>query len=80
MSKKIQIGEQKKGPFGEKEDWWYVVVEDDGRKFVEHEWSHVDPYKGGGNEGTKKVAVDDFLASDASVGLKGAVRDALKSL
>jgi hypothetical protein len=78
--KEVIIGEQKNGAFGENADWWYLIIEDNGMKFVRHEWSHLDPAEGGVNEGSKKIAVDDFLAGDASSGLKLAVREELKRL
>jgi hypothetical protein len=79
MAKRVQIGESIKGSFRETEDWWHFVVEDDGSKYVEHEWSYADPYKGKGTEGTKKIPVDEFLSSDASEGLKAELRKALKN-
>lgn len=78
MARRVKLGERIKGGLNQNEDWWYFV--DDGNsKYVEHEWSHVDPYrKGKGNSGTKKIPTDEFLASDASEGLKNALRAELK--
>lgn len=79
MSKRVQIGESIKGSFRETEDWWHYVVEDNGSAYVEHEWSHTDPYRGNDDSGVKKTPVDEFLAGDASEGLKGELRSALKN-
>lgn len=79
MAKRVQIGEQCKGSFGEKEDWWHFVVADDGKQYVEHEWSYVDPYgKSAGSEGTTNIPVDEFLAGDHSEGMKAVVREEIK--
>jgi hypothetical protein len=79
MPKKVQIGEKKKGGLGQTEDWWYFVTEDDGTHCVEHEWSYVDPYgKSPGSEGSKKIPVNEFLASGEAPGLKARVREELK--
>jgi hypothetical protein len=79
MAKRTQIGESKKGPFGEKENWFHFVVGDDGKQYVEHEWSYVDPYgKSAGSEGSKKIPVNEFLAGDYGEGMKAVVRDEIK--
>jgi hypothetical protein len=78
-AKRVQIGESRKGPFGEKEDWYHFVVGDDGKQCVEHEWSYTDPYgKNPGSDGTKKISVDEFLAGDYGDGMKAVVRDEIK--
>jgi hypothetical protein len=80
MTKRVQIGERRKGSLAQNEDWWHLVVEDDGSHHVEHEWSYVDPYgKGPGSEGTKSIPTNEFLASDAGPGLKGELRAAMKT-
>ena len=82
MAKRIEIGKSVKGSLAQKEHWWYLIVEDSGEKFVEYEWSYVNPYPhgGAGSEGTKKVPVDEFLAGDYSDGIKARVRVELKRL
>lgn len=76
---RIKLGERIKGPMMENEDWWHLVVRTDGTKNVEHEWSHVDPYgKKPSNSGIANVSVEEFLAGDASEGLKAALKTALK--
>ena len=79
MAKRVQFGESVKGAFRETEDWWHLVVDDKGAKYVEREWSHVDPYRGNHSEGTESIPVDEFLASDVGDGLKNELRNALKN-
>jgi hypothetical protein len=60
MVKRVQIGERV-GSFGQNKDSWYFVVADDGKQYVEHEWSNAG---GTGNKGTKSIPVDEFLSGD----------------
>jgi hypothetical protein len=79
MAKRVQIGESRKGSFGQTEDWWHFVVADDGKHYVEHEWDHVDPYgKSQPSEGVRKIPVDEFLAGDHPEGMKSVVREEAK--
>jgi len=79
MASRVQIGESIKGALRQNEDWWYLVLEDDGSCYVEHEWSYVDPYgRGKPNSGTKTFTVEEFLAGDSSEGMKSELRSALK--
>lgn len=65
MIETIQFHSRTQGSFGEHEDWWYLVVLDDGTSHVEHEWSYVDAYRGGpGNSGQKTYAIQDFMNGD----------------
>lgn len=68
-----------KGSLMETEDWWRLVTEDDGQIYIEHEWSHVDPYKLSlpSNSGTERFGVDEFLGSDAPESAKNALRKML---
>jgi hypothetical protein len=71
MAEKVEFHKSVKGPLMETEDWWRLVTEDDGQRFVEHEWSYVDPkLASSGNTGTKRFAVDEFLAGDAPQSVK----------
>lgn len=79
MVKRVQIGERIKGSLMQNEDWWHLVLEDDGSYHVEHEWSYVDPYgKSKPNSGKKTFSAEEFLAGDGSDGLKAELRAALK--
>lgn len=78
MAKRIQISEQIKGSLRQNESWWTLILEDDGTKVMEHEWSNVDPYGKGANEGTERILVGDFLAGNHPEPLKARVRNALK--
>lgn len=75
MTKRIQISEQIKGALRQNESWWTLILEDDGTRRIEHEWSHVDPYgKKAASEGKETISVDDFLAGDHPEALKAKVR------
>ena len=78
MAERVKLGERIKGGLNQNEDWWYFV--DDGEsKYVEHEWSYVDPFgKGKGSSGVKKIPPEEFLSSNVGEGLKNALRAALK--
>jgi|tagenome__1003787_1003787.scaffolds.fasta_scaffold16563094_1 hypothetical protein len=77
MPKRTVIGESVKGAFAENDNSYVLIVEDDGSKWIEQEWSFVDPYgKKAPNEGKKRMTVDEFLKGDFPEGLKGKVRRA----
>lgn len=79
MVRRIQISEQIKGALRQSESWWTLILEDDGTKSMEHEWSHVDPFgKKASNEGKEIIPVDSFLAGDHPEALKAKVRAAIK--
>jgi hypothetical protein len=62
----------------ENEDWWYLVIEDDGSNWVEHEWSYVDRYgKHPPNSGKSRFSVDEFMAADVSPAVKANLETAL---
>ena len=65
MSERIELGATAKGSLREDEDWWTLVIEHDGKMYVEHEWSHINAYKFRvGNSGKTRIAVDHFLSGD----------------
>jgi hypothetical protein len=65
MSDKIELSASAKGSRGEDEDWWRLVIEDDGKMYIEHEWSHLNAYKFRvGNSGKNHIAVSHFLSDD----------------
>jgi hypothetical protein len=79
MAKRIQISEQIKGALRQNESWWTLILEDDGTKSMEHEWSYVDPFgKNPGSEGKEIIPVEAFLADDHPEALKAKVRAAIK--
>jgi hypothetical protein len=65
MSDRIELNASAKGSLGEDEDWWVLVIEDNGKMYVEHEWSHRNAYKFRvSNSGKKQIAVSYFLSGD----------------
>ena len=65
MPDRIELSASAKGSLGEDEDWWVLVVDDDGKMYVEHEWSHVNAYKFRvGSSGTNQITVSHFLSGD----------------
>lgn len=78
MTETIALHQIIKGSLQETEDWWRLIVADDGALHVEHEWSHTNPYKAGDtNAGTKSVSVEEFLADDNA---NGAAKARLKEV
>src|SRR5271157_4652099 len=61
-------------PFGEKEHWFSVIFPDgDGPIFIEHEWSHHNPYnleRAVSGSGTNQMSVEDFLSGEYSQSCK----------
>lgn len=70
------------GALQENDDAWKLVVnEANGERHVRHEWSYMNPYKGVvTSEGTKKIEVADFLASNAPQEAKDALTAKLAEL
>jgi hypothetical protein len=65
MSQRIELGATAKGSLGEDRDWWTLIIDDVGKTYVEHEWSHRNAYKFRvGNTGRKLIAVGYFLEGD----------------
>ncbi len=77
MASKEQFHSRTRGSLMENEDWWYLIIDDQGRQSVLHEWSYVNPYKSsGGDAGSQSYSIEDFLA----VGHDAAAKDKLKAL
>jgi hypothetical protein len=75
MATRIQLSERITGSFREEEDWFYFVIDDDGSKYVEHEWSFLD--KNGSRpsaSGCKRIPVEEFLRSEYGQGVKESLR------
>ena len=65
MSKRIELSATAKGSLGEDQDWWAFVVNDAGKTYVEHEWSHLNAYRFRvGNSGKNQITVRHFLSGD----------------
>jgi hypothetical protein len=65
MPARVELSATAKGSLGEDEDWWVLVIDDGGKMYVEHEWSHRNAYKFRvGNSGKSKIAVAHFLSGD----------------
>jgi hypothetical protein len=81
MAQRIEIGERIKGTFRDIEDLWHLVVDDDGTRYVEHEWTrlhHHDPRPP--EVGTRKIPIDEFFAGDFGHGIKEDLRQALRTI
>ena len=78
MSDKIELFASAKGSLGEDEDWWALVINDGGKMYVEHEWSHRNAYKFRvSNSGKKQIAVGHFLSGDYNSKTQQKLRDVL---
>lgn len=75
--KRTQIFKRVKGNVSQYEDWWYLVEEEDGSKWVEHEWDHVTLNGLAHNAGTKRYTVDDFLGGSHYYGAQSALKEHL---
>lgn len=65
MPDRIKSIASAKGSLGEDEDWWELVVDDKGKMYVEHEWSHRNAYKYCvSNSGKNQITVSLFLSGD----------------
>lgn len=65
MTDRIKLSASARGSLGEDKDWWELVVDDKGKMYVEHEWSHRNAYKFRvSNSGKKQIAVSHFLSGD----------------
>jgi hypothetical protein len=77
---KIQLEYRGRGPLQNNEDWYYLVFQDDGSISVEHEWQHMNPYKGTTtSEGTESFDFDEFRASANGIRLSAQIDAALKA-
>ena len=78
MSKRIELGATAKGSLGEDQDWWALVVNDVGKMYVEHEWSHRNAYRFRvGNSGKNQITVGHFLSGDYNSKAQQKLREAL---
>lgn len=65
MAEKIEFHKRAKGALAEREDWWFLIINDEGARHIVHEWSHHNAYKGGTpNIGEKAIPVEEFLADE----------------
>ena len=74
-----ELGKRIKGPMGEREDWWRLIVTPGGEQAVEHEWSHTALNTLKTNSGTKIYQVAEFLELDSpqASGAQRALREIL---
>ena len=61
MPDRIELSASAKGSLGEDEDWWKLVVDDDGKMYVEHEWSHRNAYKFRVTDGSEEWSAYTFM-------------------
>ena len=61
-----QFYERTRGGHLENEDWWTLVFDTDAKRiYVEHTWSHKNPWKAGHNDsGARSTEVNEFLKSE----------------
>src|SRR5262245_48802717 len=65
MRERIPFYERRKGALLELEDWWRLIIEDDGSSCVEHEWLHVEAYGHGiAHRGKQVIPLKDFWDGD----------------
>ncbi|MDX0623483.1 hypothetical protein CN059_08435 [Sinorhizobium medicae] len=74
---RTQFFKRVKGHVSQYEDWYYLVEEDDGKKYVEHEWDHVTVNGLSQNVGTKRYTVEEFLGGDHFTGAQVALQKLL---
>jgi hypothetical protein len=63
-----QIAQRVKGSLAENEDFWTLCYDADAQRFyVEHEWSHMNPYKlsDPGSHGTSQHDADAWTGAGA---------------
>ena len=78
MPDRVKLTASAKGSMGEDEDWWELVVDDKGKMYVEHEWSHRNAYKFRvGNSGKNQIAVNHFLSGDYNAKAQHKLREEL---
>ena len=65
---KREIHRKVRGSLAQDEDWWRLCYDTHAREFfVEHEWSHVDPYRTDNpfDVGTRTFSVDSYRGPHA---------------
>ena len=78
MPETISLLSITRGSWGENEDWWRLIVADDGSMSVEHEWSHQSPYRSHKrSSGKAQFSTDEFLSGDQNVKAKEKLREQL---
>lgn len=61
--RKIQFHFQAKGPVANNQDWYHLVIVDDGSQSVEHQRDHINPYDTSqAKTGEKRFSLDAFRA------------------
>jgi hypothetical protein len=76
MSTTEEFHARTRGSHAEDEDWYRLVTEDDGTRFVEHEWSYTNPYPPqNSDDGTQRMTVDEFLSGDYDANAKNKLRE-----
>lgn len=62
MSGSTHVLHSSVGPGGQGE-WWRLVVDDEGRRFIEHQWSRTDPSgRGVLDAGSEWIPLDVFVS------------------
>jgi hypothetical protein len=81
MTKAIEFHSRTQGSLGENEDWYRLIVEEDGSRVVEHEWSHTNAYKvSQSDSGSKRISVEEFLRGAYDQTAKGKLSDLITRL
>lgn len=75
--KRTEFFKRVKGHLSQYEDWYYLVEEEDGNKYVEHDWDHVTVGDLSQNVGTKRYTVEEFLRGDHYTGAQTALEKLL---
>jgi hypothetical protein len=61
MAESIYILHSSVGPRGQGE-WWRLIVDEEGHKVGEHQWSRTDPTSGCGQDaGSERIPLDEFV-------------------
>jgi hypothetical protein len=61
MSTKHLVYSFAKGHLGKYEDWWYLVVNEDGTHNVEHKWDHASTNGGGSSVGEETYSLYEAM-------------------
>jgi hypothetical protein len=80
MSEVVKLHSKTKGSLGQYEDDWRLVIREDGKMSVEHEWHHQNAYQSAKrNVGVAIFEVREFLSGDHDEKAKAALREVLKA-
>jgi hypothetical protein len=79
MLEKIEFYSRAEGSLGEREDWYGLVIPDDGTDpSVEHEWSYHDAYRAKEiSSGATTVSIPNFMSGRYPEDAKARLRDLL---